>query len=112
MKQLCIDLLKKRNVELEDIAECTYILQEKYIDGLTKEMCLEAVESVLGKREVQNAIMTGVFMDEAAEKGLVEEPLKSKLLSDDGLYGIDEVLEQELTTKPKRNKKMEVLCNG
>ena len=35
MKQLCIDLLKKRNVELEDIAECTYILQEKYIDGLT-----------------------------------------------------------------------------
>ena len=92
MKQLCIDLLKKRNVELEDIAECTYILLEKYIDGLTKEICLEAVDSVLGKREVQNAIMTGIFVDEAAEKGLVDEPLSSKLLSDDGLYGIDEVL--------------------
>ena len=69
MKQLCIELLKKRNVELVDIAECAFILQEKYIEGLTKEMCLEAVDSVLGKREVQNAIMTGIFVDEAAEKG-------------------------------------------
>ena len=39
-------------------------------------MCLEAVESVLGKREVQNAIMTGIFVDEAAEKGLVDEESK------------------------------------
>lgn len=92
MKEICIQLLKKRNVELVDIAECTYLLQEKYIEGLDREMCLEAVESVLGKREVQNAIMTGVFLDEAAEKGFVEEPLKTKLLNDDGLYGIDEVL--------------------
>lgn len=92
MKQICVDLLKRRNVELSDIAQCVMILQEKYIDSLNDAMCLEAVEAVLEKREVQNAILTGVFLDEATEKGLVDEPLRSRLMTDEGLYGIDEVL--------------------
>ena len=44
------------------------------------------------KREVQNAILTGLELDELAEKGLLSEPLSSMLLSDYGLYGVDEVL--------------------
>ena len=92
MKQMCIDLLKERNVELVDIAECTLLLQKKYIDDLTLEMCLESIDSVLEKREVQNAIITGIYLDKMAESGNMDEPLKTLLVNDNGLYGIDEVL--------------------
>lgn len=92
MKELCIELLKKRGVELVDIAECVVLLQEKYYPGLNTEIALEAVEKVMEKREVQNTVLTGIYLDESAEKGLVKGPLADMLLQDEGLYGIDEVL--------------------
>lgn len=84
--------LEERGVTLKDIAEITYDLQGKYIPSLNLETCLEHVEKVVMKREVQNAVLTGVELDRLAEEGHVEEPLKSMLLEDHGLYGIDEVL--------------------
>lgn len=84
--------LANRGAKLKDIAEIVYDLQAKYIDNLTVEMCLEHVEKVVMKREVQNAVLTGMELDRLAEEGHIEEPLKSMLLGDNGLYGIDEVL--------------------
>lgn len=92
MKNKCVELLRQRGVELKDIAECVIFLQKKYISGLNDEMALEAVEKVLEKREVQNAILTGVYLDEMAEKGDMDADLKDMLVRDEGLYGIDEVL--------------------
>ncbi|GFN22286.1 phosphatidylglycerophosphatase A [Thermanaeromonas sp. C210] len=92
LKYLTIEWLQRRGVTLEDIASLVYTVQKKYIPGLTHEYCLESVERVLEKREVQNAVFTGVSLDEMAEKGLFEEPLSGMLRHDDGLYGIDEVL--------------------
>ena len=92
MRDICINLLKDRGVSLKDIVEIVYDLQIKYVPDLTTEVCLEAILRVLGKREVQNAILTGLELDELAEKGLLSEPLSTMLLSDYGLYGIDEVL--------------------
>lgn len=92
MKELCIDMLSRRGVELEDIAECVMFLQKKYYPDLSHEKALEAVEKVLGKREVQNAVMTAIHLDESAEKGNMDEPLKEILMKDDPLYGIDEVM--------------------
>ena len=43
----CLELLSERGVELEQIAELVYFLQEKYVPGLTKEECLLNVTSVL-----------------------------------------------------------------
>ncbi|NLW52202.1 MAG: phosphatidylglycerophosphatase A [Tissierellia bacterium] len=84
--------LKERQVELTDIAEIVYELQEAYYDNLTLEMCLDSVEAVLQKREVVHAVLTGIEIDLAAERGLLQEPLLSIIKSDEGLYGIDEIL--------------------
>ncbi len=86
------ELLKKRGVELTDVADIVYMLQEKYNPGLTIERCLESVEAVLQKREVIHAILTGVALDELAEKKLLPEPLQSIVEVDEPLYGIDEIL--------------------
>ena len=92
MKDICIDLLNKRGVTLDDIVDIVFDLQIKYVPLLTKEICLDAVIRVLGKREVQNAILTGIELDKLAEKKLLSEPLQSLINNDNPLYGIDEIL--------------------
>lgn len=84
--------LEERDVSLADVAEIVYELQYKYYDGLTMEMCIESVEAVLKKREVIHAVLTAIQIDMAVEKGLIQEPLASIIRSDEGLYGIDEIL--------------------
>jgi len=84
--------LKKRGVEIEDIAELVMFLQQKYHPNLNMEECIENVDRVITKREVQNAILTGIQLDMLAEKGLLEEPLQSIIAVDESLYGVDEIL--------------------
>lgn len=86
------ELLKERGVDLNDIADLVYYLQNKYHTNLKIEDCLANVERVLSKREVQNAIITGIELDILAEKKLVSEPLLTTLLNDEGLYGVDEII--------------------
>ncbi|WP_428911154.1 phosphatidylglycerophosphatase A family protein [Niallia sp. Krafla_26] len=81
-----------RGVKTTDIAELVYFLQKDYHDELKMEDCLHNVERVISKREVQNAIITGIQMDRLAEKKLLDEPLQSIIEMDEGLYGVDEVL--------------------
>ncbi|SMB99560.1 Phosphatidylglycerophosphatase A [Thermanaeromonas toyohensis ToBE] len=92
LKYLTVEWLERRGVTLEDMASLVYSIQKKYIPTLTLKECLESVERVLEKREVQNAVFTGLSLDEMAEKGMFAEPLSTMLRSDDSLYGIDEVL--------------------
>lgn len=84
--------LKERGVTIHDMAELVYYLQEAYHPNLTIDTCIQNVEKVLNKREVQNAILTGIQLDILGEKGLLEEPLQSIIATDEGLYGVDEVL--------------------
>ncbi|MBM7605388.1 phosphatidylglycerophosphatase A [Metabacillus crassostreae] len=86
------DWMVKRGVKLEDIADLVYFLQEKYHPDLKMEDCLENVDRVLTKREVQNAVITGIQFDILAEKGQLEEPLQSIIATDESLYGVDEIL--------------------
>lgn len=92
LKKMSRQLLLDRGVTIKDMAELVYFLQEKYVQDLTLDMCLENVEAVLNKREVQNAILTGIQLDIAAENHQVLEPLQEILETDEGLYGIDEIL--------------------
>src|SRR5699024_10679793 len=46
--------LTERGVTLDDIAELVYYLQSSYHEDLSMEDCLENVDQVLTKREVQN----------------------------------------------------------
>ncbi len=92
MREICIKLLNDRGVDLDDIVDIVYDLQKKYVPDLTRDTCLDAIIRVLGKREVQNAILTGIELDMLAEKNLLSEPLQSLINSDNPLYGIDEIL--------------------
>lgn len=92
LKQTALDWLKRRGVTMEDIGQLVLEAQQKYIPDLTLATCLDSVEHVLDKREAQNAIFTGITLDEAAERGLVNAPLAAMVSDDDGLYGIDEIL--------------------
>ncbi|WP_204166799.1 phosphatidylglycerophosphatase A [Bacillus sp. CGMCC 1.16541] len=84
--------LIERGVTIQDIADLVYYLQQKYHPNLDMKECVYNVERVISKREVQNAILTGIQLDVLTEKGLIEEPLQSILSADEGLYGIDEIL--------------------
>jgi phosphatidylglycerophosphatase A len=84
--------LKERGVTIEDIAELVYYLQVKYHPNLQMEECIHNVDRVIAKREVQNAILTGIQLDKLAENGMLDEPLQTTIKSDEGLYGVDEIL--------------------
>ncbi len=92
MKDICITMLNERGATLDDIIDIVYDLQKKYVPDLTREICNEAINRVLGKREVQNAILTGIELDVMAEKKMLSEPLQTLISSDNPLYGIDEIL--------------------
>lgn len=87
-----LELLQKRGVDVDDIAEIVLFLQKDYFPHLTLEACRESVHAVLRKREVQNALMTGIQLDVLAEKKLLFSPLQEIIESDESLYGIDEVM--------------------
>lgn len=84
--------LIERGVGLNDIAELVYYLQSPYHDGLTMDKCLENVDAVLSKREVQNAIITGIQLDVLTEEKKLTEPLQETIITDEGLYGVDEII--------------------
>lgn len=84
--------LHKRGVHIEEIAELVMLLQQKYYPQLTMEECTHNVEMVLSKREVQNAVLTGIQMDILAEEGKLLHPLQEMIQNDESLYGVDEIL--------------------
>ncbi|MGT2933490.1 phosphatidylglycerophosphatase A family protein [Streptococcus catagoni] len=92
LAEVSYQLLGERGVSLEDIADLVLSLQNHYIPNLSYEECLDNVSAVLKKREVQNAIITGIELDKLAEKDQLSQPLLDILKKDEGLYGIDEIL--------------------
>lgn len=92
LHKMTIDMLEKRGVSLEDIAELVMILQKKYYPDLTKDICIDNIQAVLSKRETIHAVLTGVALDEIAEEKGLPEPLQSIVESDEGLFGIDEII--------------------
>lgn len=91
-EQMARQWLKDRGVTVQDIGELVLYLQHQYHDNLLLDDCIHNVERVLSKREVQNAILTGIQLDMLSEKGMLEEPLQSIIKTDEGLYGVDEIL--------------------
>jgi len=89
----CVSLLNERGVSIDDIVQCSIYLQAKYKNNLSEEYYFDAVNSVLNKREVQFAIMTGIVLDKLAEaQAIPDKYLQECLVNDEPLYGTDEVL--------------------
>ncbi|RTE09251.1 phosphatidylglycerophosphatase A [Paenibacillus whitsoniae] len=91
-EQHMVQLLKKRGVSVDQVAEIVYKLQKPYNAQLAMEDCVDSVLAVLSKREVQYTLYTGIALDEMAEKKLLPEPLQAILEADEPLYGVDETL--------------------
>ena len=92
LQEIAIEQLENRGVQLEDIAKIVLELQKEYLTDVTLEECITNLEHVLNKREVSHAVLTGIALDELAEKKLLPEPLQTIVETDHGLYGIDEVI--------------------
>lgn len=90
--EIIVNKLNQRGVDLKDIASLVVDLQKPYLPNLKFEDALEHVKKVIMKREVQNAALVGIELDILAEKKIISEPLLSKLVNDEGLFGVDEVL--------------------
>jgi phosphatidylglycerophosphatase A len=85
-------VLNRRGVAVEQIADIVYKLQKPYNAQLQMDACVESVYAVLAKREVQYTLWTGIALDELAERKLLPEPLQSIMEADESLYGVDETL--------------------
>lgn len=92
VREIVASLLAHRGVNLRDLARVVYDLQKPFAPDLTLAECEDSLWHVLGKREAQNAVLTGLALDMLAEKNLLPEPVGSMIRSDDPLYGIDEIL--------------------
>lgn len=88
-----MDLLEGRGVTMQDMVDCVVFLQRQFIENIDEAKVRTNIVSVINKREVQHAILTGVHLDIAAEKNdFGGEVLNGIIRNDEGLYGIDEVL--------------------
>src|SRR5690625_7126037 len=92
LERVALKWLEDRGGSIKDIAELVYYLQAGYFENLSMDTCIHNVNRVLSKREVQHAILTGIQLDELAEKNKLVEPLQDIIQRDEGLYGIDEVI--------------------
>ncbi|MGO3116429.1 phosphatidylglycerophosphatase A family protein [Enterococcus pseudoavium] len=92
LEQKARELLKERGVTIRDIADLVFFLQKDYIDKLSIDVCIDSVNRVLTKREVHNAIITGIELDKLAEQKKLDFPLQDIIEEDEGLYGIDEIM--------------------
>jgi len=84
--------LTKRGVSKTAIGQLVHFLQKDYYPELTLAECIINVEAVLSKREVQNAVLTGIQLDILAEEGKLMAPLQDMISNDEALYGCDEIL--------------------
>ncbi|GIO31371.1 MULTISPECIES: phosphatidylglycerophosphatase A family protein [Paenibacillus] len=95
--EAAVAMLNRRGVKVEDIAKIVHQLQLAYHPLLTLQDCMESVKAVLGKREVQYTLFTGMALDELAEQKLLPQPLQSIMEADEPLYGVDETLALGIT---------------
>ncbi|MBP2116548.1 phosphatidylglycerophosphatase A family protein [Cohnella lubricantis] len=84
--------MTRRGVSKGQIGQLVMLLQKDYFPELTLDECIANVEAVLSKREVQNAVLTGIQLDMLAEERKLLPPLQNMIENDEGLYGCDEVL--------------------
>lgn len=89
---VALKLLEEEGIKLDDLAKIVYDIQKKYVD-ITLELAKESILKVLSKREVVFAMMVGIEIDrQARKKGLLNKELENLILTDEPLFGIDEVL--------------------
>ena len=83
LERYTYELLAERGVTIEDIAELVFYVQKPYMPNLKLEECRDSVASVLSKREVHNAIITGIELDKLTEQNKLSQPLQRIVANDE-----------------------------
>lgn len=97
MLNTVLELLNSKGVKMDDMIDIVYDLQIGYNPKITREQCEENILAVLRKREAQYAILTGLEIDRLVTEGQFREPIQSIIASDEGRYGIDEMIALSIT---------------
>ena len=92
MTRLCVEALKSRGVEIDDIAKISYKQQARYTDDIKFETCRDSVLKILSLRDIFHHVLLAVELDKLAEKKMFEGPIQDIIEADLGLFGVDEVL--------------------
>lgn len=88
-----MDLLAKKHIKIDDLAILVYNSQKKYNPKITIEVSRDAVVHVLAKREVQNIILVGLYLDDKSKTDENMDPyLKAFLDEDSSQFQVDETL--------------------
>jgi len=90
--EIAIEKLKSHGVTIENMGALVLESQIKYDPTLELEECINAVHSVLTKREVIHAVLTGMAIDEAVENNTFDPIISEIIQEDKPLYGLDEIL--------------------
>lgn len=90
-------LLEQRGVTLNDLLQLVYQLQKPYNVELVFEECERHILGVLRKQQTFHTINLCVYIDEEVEKGNFGEQFLSTVGLDEGLYGIDEVVNTSIS---------------
>ena len=96
MLAMNIEMLNKRGVKVEEIAEIAFRQQSKWNDQISYQECLESVEKILSLRDVFHILQLGAEIDRLTEENAFQGPIQSILASDLGMVGIDELIGIEL----------------
>lgn len=97
MLNMNIEILKKRGVELNDIAEVAFKQQAKWNPNISFQECYDSVEKILSLRDVFHLVQLGAEIDRLTEENAFEGPIQEILASDLGMFGIDELFGLELS---------------
>jgi phosphatidylglycerophosphatase A len=93
-----IEALNRRHVSIEEILNETNIwLEKKYHDEINQNRLAQALQIVLDKDEVDDIILTAIFLDESADKLPDNHALKARLAKDANGQNVDEILALGIT---------------
>ena len=88
-----LGLLRERHVEVSEMAQIVYDGQVKYEPDITLDKCKQAILHVLKKREVQNVVLTGIYLDKQTDiDGAMDPYLRKILKNDENQFQVDELL--------------------
>jgi phosphatidylglycerophosphatase A len=96
MLKMNIEKLLERGVSVEQIAEIAFKQQSKWKPDISFSECLESVEKILSLRDVFHLLQLGAEIDRLTEAEAFQGPIQAILMSDQGMFGIDELFGIEL----------------
>lgn len=84
--------LKERGVSIESIAEIAYNQQKKYSPNTRMSDCIKSVKKILSYTDVFHLVQLSIEIDRLTEEKAFRFPIQDILLSDLGMFGVDEIV--------------------